>query len=280
MLRVLFLMAIFFAAADCRVQAAPLELCPAQAKSAVPVHHVRDNVEGVKDTAFGLQLFGLSRRSVSGTLTVLSAGKLYSVPFSNAALTPVTHHAMRGNTQVYEYGDFESPPVFFSLPAESAVDAVWVSSVAADAGAQLTCPPLPAAAKESKDPLPLHYTGGLTVDEFLALAPASAPPATFISDAPVQGCDHVFAYAKGVDLATPVYPDTARDQGFLGAVMLIRIVLDDRGSVRDASMLAPSGNAMVDQSALRAARISTYAPTQLMCKPVPGVYSIRSTFNP
>ena len=277
MLRALVLVPAFLLLALCRAQAAPLELCPAQTNVAVPLHHAHENVEGVQDTQFGLLLHGEQPRNVAGTLTILSAGKLFTVPFAPVSLAPVVYHAEAARGELFHYTAFESAPVYFSLPQAAPVDAVWISAAGADGAAPAACPALPASAKPSPVQQ-IRYTGGLTADQIVAMAPAAPPAAAYAGPAPMQGCAHPFMYAKATALVTPEFPAAARDQGFTGGTTLVRIVLDDRGSIRDATVLAGTGFAMIDNAALRAARISRYDPALLMCKPVPGVYSFRANF--
>ena len=277
MLRALVLVPVFLVLALCRAQAAPLELCPAQTGVAVPLHHAHENVEGVQDTQFGLLLHSEQARTVGGTLTILSAGKLFTVPFAPVALAPVVYYAQAARGESFHYSAFESVPVYFALPQSGAVDAVWVSAAGANGAAPTPCPPLPATAKQPAVEQ-IRYTGGLTADAIVAMAPALLPPATYAGDAPMQGCAHAFEYAKATALATPDFPEVAREQGFNSGTTLVRIVLDERGSIRDATVLAGTGFAGVDNAALRAVRISTFDAARLMCKPVPGVYSFRAYF--
>ena len=277
MLRTLVLVPVFVLLALCRAQAAPLELCPGQTGVAVPLHHAHENGEGVADTQFGLLLHGEHARSVAGTLTILSAGKLYTVPFAAVALAPVVYHAQAARGEIFHYTTFESAPVYFSFPQAAPVAAVWISAAGADGATPAACPALPASAKPS--PVrQIRYTGGTTADQIVAMAPTSPPAAAYAGEAPMQGCAHAFVYAKATALATPEFPIAARDQGFTGGTTLVRIVLDERGSIRDATVLAGTGFAMIDDAALRAARISRYDPALLMCKAVPGVYAFRANF--
>lgn len=277
MLRTLLVLPVFLLLAVCRVQAAPLELCPAQTNAAVPLHHAHENPEGVADTQFGLVLHGEQARTVAGTLTILSTDKLFTVPFAPVALAPVVYHAQSARGELFHYTTFESAPVYFSLPQAGPVDAVWISSASAEGAAPTACPALPASAKPSPVQQ-IRYTGGFTADQIVATAPASPPAAVYAGAAPMQGCAHAFVYAKATALVTPDFPIAARDQGFTGGTTLVRIVLDERGSIRDATVLAGTGYAMIDNAALRAARISRYDPALLMCKAVPGVYAFRANF--
>jgi TonB family protein len=83
-----------------------------------------------------------------------------------------------------------------------------------------------------------------------------------------------------IDPMSPNYPDSVRDLG-LGAVsVLVQVTIDAQGRLLDAKIYQSSNNAAIDQSALRAARQTTYAPRIANCAPVDGTYIFHADFSP
>jgi len=62
--------------------------------------------------------------------------------------------------------------------------------------------------------------------------------------------------------------------------VLIAVTIDANGSVSHASVSQGSGNAAIDQAALRAARESSYKPRLVNCVPSAGTYIFRAEFSP
>lgn len=76
----------------------------------------------------------------------------------------------------------------------------------------------------------------------------------------------------------PDYPDVARQNGAVGALQ-VKVCLDASGSVTDAVVMKSSGNAELDDSALTAAKGSSFSPEIANCVPVPSAYIFRSDFT-
>ncbi len=76
----------------------------------------------------------------------------------------------------------------------------------------------------------------------------------------------------------PKYPEMARKAGIEGKVILMIIVGID-GSVTDARILKSSGNPLLDEAAIAAARKTRWSPAKQRDKPVPVRLAFPVTFN-
>lgn len=105
-----------------------------------------------------------------------------------------------------------------------------------------------------------------------ASQPAVATPAA-------PSCADPNADATVTNVATPDYPDSARDLQLGNVSVLVKVTLDARGALVGATIAQSSGNLAVDDAALRAARQSTYAPRIVNCVPSAGSYIFRADFQ-
>lgn len=76
----------------------------------------------------------------------------------------------------------------------------------------------------------------------------------------------------------PIYPEMARNAGIEGRVV-VAVVIDTVGSVASATILASSGNSMLDAAALDAARGFRFTPAYQRDRPVPVQTSIPFSFR-
>ncbi len=76
----------------------------------------------------------------------------------------------------------------------------------------------------------------------------------------------------------PDYPEVPRMQRVTGTAK-IRVTLSDAGTVVAADVYDTSGNALLDDAALAAAKASTYAPEVEDCRKIPGSYIFRAEFS-
>ncbi len=78
----------------------------------------------------------------------------------------------------------------------------------------------------------------------------------------------------------PEYPQSAKSLGLGPVSVQIAITVDASGNVVDAHVDKSSGNAAIDEAALRAASGSKYSPKLVNCQEVAGKYLFRSDFEP
>ena len=76
----------------------------------------------------------------------------------------------------------------------------------------------------------------------------------------------------------PDYPDIARQQGAVGTTQ-VKVTLDATGNPVDVSIYKSSGNAALDQSAMKAARATQYNAETQNCDKIPGSYIFRADFT-
>jgi protein TonB len=87
------------------------------------------------------------------------------------------------------------------------------------------------------------------------------------TDIPVVPFWKVEVKPKPINIPVPTYPDMARTAGIEGSAV-VEALVDVDGSVADARILKPSGNASLDQAAIDAAMRSKFSPAMQRDKPV------------
>jgi Gram-negative bacterial TonB protein C-terminal len=102
-------------------------------------------------------------------------------------------------------------------------------------------------------------------------SPASAP-------GPVD-CAEPFKSAMVTAPVMPSIPEIARESGFDRSATLIEVAIGADGSLKDAWVYSTSGIPMLDEAALRSARLSQYAAGRSFCAAAPGNYIFRAEFN-
>ena len=111
-----------------------------------------------------------------------------------------------------------------------------------------------------------------------AAAPTVAPPV--VARPPRAECANPFVEASVTRATQPDYPQSARDLNLGPVSVEIEVTIGPDGEIKDAEVYRSSTNLAIDQSALRAARASTYAPKIVNCNPVAGRYLFRADFSP
>jgi TonB family protein len=112
-----------------------------------------------------------------------------------------------------------------------------------------------------------------------ATAAPAATPAPTPTPAPKPQCavPNAEANIKG-EAADLEYPDIAREQGAVGTT-LVKVTLDANGNVTDTSVYKSAGNAALDQSAIKAAKATSYTPDIVDCVKTPGSYLFKANFD-
>lgn len=92
-------------------------------------------------------------------------------------------------------------------------------------------------------------------------------------------CSEPFRVAMVKTQAMPHYPQTiVRPADRVGTD--VEVAVNPDGTLADAWVWGPSGFSAFDDEAVRAAKASTYTNSWAYCKPVPGLYFFRVTFEP
>ncbi len=110
-----------------------------------------------------------------------------------------------------------------------------------------------------------------------------APPAATVgppATAAPPACRTPYQDATSPNQVPPDYPEAARSQGLGPVTVLVQVTISPSGSLQGAKIYQSSNNMSIDQSALSAARQSTYSPKIVACKPVEGTYLFRAQFDP
>jgi protein TonB len=87
------------------------------------------------------------------------------------------------------------------------------------------------------------------------------------TDIPVVPFWKVEVKPKPINIPVPTYPDMARTAGIEGSAV-VEALVDVDGSVADARILKPSGNASLDQAAVDAAMRAKFSPAKQRDKAV------------
>jgi TonB family protein len=143
-----------------------------------------------------------------------------------------------------------------------------------------TRPPVHPPHQSSGDHTPKHGTptdiaiptGPPVVSPTTAL-PSAAPAASPTDAAPEQIVDTEF-----IRKVTPDYPEIAKDENVEGSVT-VRVTIGPDGQVEAAVVVQSSGNAQLDNAALKAARDSLYRAPLLDGQPTTRDYLIVYSFS-
>jgi len=87
------------------------------------------------------------------------------------------------------------------------------------------------------------------------------------TDIPVVPFWKVEVKPKPINIPVPTYPDMARTAGIEGSAV-VEALVDTNGTVADARILKPSGNASLDQAAVDAAMRAKFSPAMQRDKAV------------
>lgn len=104
---------------------------------------------------------------------------------------------------------------------------------------------------------------------------APAPPSPLVQPA----CANRDQQAQVVRAVSPEYPTQAIDNGLSQRIVLVLVTVNARGYVSNATVNKSSGDVFFDQSAVRAARDSIYAPAIVNCVAVTRNYIFKAVFN-
>lgn len=112
----------------------------------------------------------------------------------------------------------------------------------------------------SGDPIGTSIANNTKVIEHSEKDPAPPPITKTLEPKPQGPVSGGVVNGKAIDLVTPNYPAAARSLGIKGQVR-VQVLIDEEGNVVSASVV--SGHPLLKESAVRAARASTFTPTTL-----------------
>ena len=105
-----------------------------------------------------------------------------------------------------------------------------------------------------------------------------SPPPAAGRPSPTPSCAVPNVAATALNVALLDEPQAARDERITGETS-VEVRLSATGAVVAFRIYRSSGNMLLDQAALRAARSSTYAPQLENCRPVAGSYLFDAEFE-
>ncbi len=125
-----------------------------------------------------------------------------------------------------------------------------------------------------------EFGGGADSSEGSAPAdPKPAGPAPKTAAEPEEPkCTEVLVKAKPLQVPTPAYPETQRDNGIAGKVR-IQLKIGEDGQVLSAKVLEGLGEPF-DSAALEAAKAATFEPASRCGQPVASIFTLGIRFTP
>lgn len=141
-----------------------------------------------------------------------------------------------------------------------------IASVSLANGDERACPPS----------VKVLAAGTVSAEQPAATSQPVVSPSTRVSDEPAA-CDVPFVPARVLTARSPVMPPLAVESRVSGVVTVL-VALEADGSVAGATILS-SPSTLVNDSALAAARGSTFAPETFRCRPSTGDYTFLVEFT-
>ncbi|HKU66418.1 MAG TPA: energy transducer TonB [Candidatus Baltobacteraceae bacterium] len=247
-------------------------------------------------STYALELTAFGARTVShATLTFDTSGGWYSADVPALTLIEKDRH-YTGPSSRFVREDYVSPVFYVRFPQAVTVNHGWVSSAAAQGDSQFDwdkqgtvhCAPAPRRLRLIAIAAINTTARDWGADDLYKIDPndidplTSAPQRTSIvlpaiPQSSAAPCAHAFEFAMVTRQAQPDFPQAGR--GHFG-VSTAEVAIDDAGHFVDAWIWGPSGQTAFDEVALRVARASSYIGGRAYCKPAPGYYLIRVTFDP
>lgn len=267
-----FICAVLFAALY-RPAFALAEFCPASVRIQPVASADTWQIGDSSAALYGFELSALGSRTASGVIAFDTDSGWYTadVPFVGQR-------------------DFVSPRMYVRFPSAVTVMNAWMYHAQAvddgkfgwQAKGEIQCAPPPRARKQHEpvvsedDPARMYPKDG----DHLSAAPtdreiivdAKPSPAIFHANCTDPNDDASVAVAVAPDWSLGYSPPKASSA--------VWVAVNADGTLVDAWISQPSGVREVDEAALKAAMKSTYEPARAYCRPVPGVYLFRVSFDP
>ena len=182
----------------------------------------------------------------------------------------------------------ESPELTVMFPKAFTIQHAWITAARThgdayfgwDARGSVTCAPPDFVSQSTSLPWKVERTPQAG-DPTPAPAP---PPAIAVAAAqplPAPSCEHPFTAAIVSKPVQPVFPKIVKDEGMAqSAAAMVYVVINPNGKVADAWIFASSGYPLLDQSALDAAKHSSYIAPTSYCQAISGTYLFKADFQP
>ena len=262
---------LLFAASLCGLANAEdkktLLLCPAIVTGIAPVHQLTNDQHSLgTDTAFGYYLYGDVPATVSGVLTIYENGSSYRTTFSHVVLKPHPVEAFKGGTP------YRSDRLHFAFDRPHSVLVAWVSAAALDGATSRNCAPVPDGAT-AREP------GRHAIPDDANFDAITATPAVADSKIDVGSCTVPFKNSELTEGTPPYYPNDLKSLQLQQFAVLARVILNDQGKVIEVYPISGDYKSAQDATVWAALR-SKFRPPELLCVPIPGLYTFRATYDP
>jgi hypothetical protein len=266
------ILALAFTIAATATARAAVEFCPATAGVPFPI----GAAFGTPAREFGYELNALTPRNVTATLIADTSAGWYRWDVDGVALTtvirPFRPRSIPRNFFPESFAVAASPTLAVTFPTAVTIHHLWIttaggSSCDVPAFDQPSDSLAPDTDQVSRTPSPRYVTVAAT---------ASDPPFDIVA------CARPFAASTVTRPIPPELPLSTRESLSYGGGLwaAVEVALDPAGHLVDAWIYASSADAAWNRSALRAARLSTYAGGVSYCRPANGTYLFLATVVP
>ncbi len=261
------------------------EFCPANLEYPQAVGTSR-----VSSAVYGFRLTASDGRTIaSATLAFDTSAGWYTATVPAVTLNPKVRH-FSANWVSFTRRDYVSPIMYVRFPSTVGIAHAWIDSAAAEgdsfgwqAKGLVECDPPPAASPNQTHQQSFQwYRLDPKDDEDLGAAPTSeslvisATPSTALESA---NCSEPFRISSVKSQAQPSWPSVLMQPAErISTTVMVAINAD--GTLADAWVLYPSGFPAFDDSAVQAAKYTTYSSARSYCKPVSSLNLFRVTFDP
>ena len=231
-------------------------------------------------------------RSARGSVIAYSNAGWFVFSFP---LVPIAERVDRFDTGQVKFSrtSFQSPQMFVTFPAGAEPTDAFVSSASStgdalfgwDAKGTVTCPAQsgfrmkPRTATEPASPKIVDLTPDPNVtpgrESIRSVAASTSAPGPL-------DCAVPFADAKATSVIPPEFPSFARGvmETAGSTFTLVRLMVGPDGRLAEPPVVwVPSVSPALDQSALRAARLSKYSAGKAFCAPAAGEYIFHASFR-
>jgi hypothetical protein len=260
---------------------AAAEFCPAIVGALHPI----DGTTVASLYAFALDAQG--PRSVRATIAIETNAGWFTANVGQTELTKRTYQIDDGYAR-FSRDAYESAAQFVRFPQPVAIREAFVLNAQTsgdetfgwDAKGDVTCQ-APPRFEQFSPSVTARIVRVANPRTDLDSQPTPGTPMLVAKPASVPGrtdCQNPFVAVGVVKAAPPAFPP---GYGVTGTfVTLIAVAINSNGTVNDAWVYAPSGAALLDAAALKAAQRSTYHGGTSFCEPAPGTYLFRAEFRP
>ncbi len=260
---------LFFGFAQ-RAQAAG-EFCPAT----LDLKAVGDTGTQSKTALYGFTLNAGASKIISGILAFETEAGWYSAAVPNVTITPTVRHFIDPDGTHRALPAWTSPVMYVRFSQPVTLMNAFVLGANAEA-----CPPQPRWALVPKNPRRATILDPQYPDKTL-LPPQAGD--TILTPKPAKpfyntNCAEPFRSAGVKTVVGPDYPEDAALHGAHGTTQVLLRINPD-GSLAEASLFQSSGEIVLDEATLKAARETTYQSAVAYCQPIPGSYLFISTFQ-